>query len=171
MELTRWNTINIIKAKDFSWQSTLIYAANKNKILSLGPSQSFFPIAPTGQVSPVIVKVGLPVGTFWGYSTDGLLNTDDVYGSKSAPKLAGVSQQTGDRKYVDINGDGLVTTADKHNLGNAQPKFTASFSNTLTYRSFDLNFLFTASYGNKIFNLLQQQLEKTTTTSNISNIL
>ncbi len=169
LELTL-NTINI-RTKDFSWKSTLIYAANKNKILSLGPSQSFFPIAPTGQVSPVIVKVGLPVGTFWGYSTDGLLTTDDVYGSKSAPKLAGVSQQTGDRKYVDINGDGIVTTADKHPLGNAQPKFTASFSNTLVYRNFDLNFLFTASYGNKIFNLLQQQLEKTTTTSNVSTSL
>ncbi len=169
LELTL-NTTNI-KTKDFSWKSTLIYSANKNKILSLGPSNSFFPIAPTGQVSPVIVKVGLPVGTFWGYSTDGLLTTDDVYGSKSVPKLAGVSQQTGDRKYVDINGDGVVTTADKHDLGNAQPKFTASFSNTLTYKSFDLNFLFTASYGNKIFNLLQQQLEKTTTTSNVSTSL
>ncbi|MBV9962667.1 MAG: TonB-dependent receptor [Parafilimonas sp.] len=169
IELTL-NTTNV-RTKDFSWKSTLIYAVNKNKILSLGPSQSFFPVAPTGQVSPVIVKVGLPVGTFWGYSTDGLLTTNDVYGSKVAPKLAGVSQQTGDRKYVDINGDGVVTTADKHDLGNAQPKFTASFSNTLTYRNFDLSFLFTASYGNKIFNLLQQQLEKTTTTTNVSTTL
>ena len=119
----------------------------------------------------MIVKVGLPVGTFWGYSTNGLLTTDDVYGSKAAPKLAGVSQVTGDRKYVDINGDGVVTTADKHNLGNAQPKFTASFSNTLTYKNFDLSFFFQGSFGNKIFNLLQQQLEKTTTTQNVSTVL
>lgn len=139
--------------------------------MSLGPSQSFFPIAPTGQVSPVIVKVGLPVGTFWGYSTAGLLTTSDVYGSKTAPKLTGVSQVTGDRKYVDITGDGLVTTADKHNLGNAQPKFTASFSNTLTYKNLDLSVFLQGSFGNKIFNLLQQQLEKTTTTQNVSTTL
>jgi hypothetical protein len=139
--------------------------------LSLGPSKSFFPVAPTGQVSPVIVKVGLPVGTFWGYSTDGLLTTADAYGAKSTPKLAGVSQVTGDRKYIDTNGDGVVTTADKHDLGNAQPKFTASFSNTLAYKNFDLSFSFQGSYGNKIFNLLQQQLEKTTTTQNVSTIL
>lgn len=162
-----------IKTKDFSWKSTLIFAKNESKILSLGPSQSFQPIAPTGQVSPVIVKVGLPVGTFWGYSTDGLLTTADVYGDKAIPKLAGVSQVTGDRKY--LHADGVVaksiTTADKHNLGSAQPKFTASFSNTLTYQNFDLNFLFQGSFGNKIFNLLQQQLEKTTTTSNVSTVL
>ncbi|MDP9042457.1 MAG: SusC/RagA family TonB-linked outer membrane protein, partial [Bacteroidota bacterium] len=164
------NTENV-RNKDFIWRSTLIYATNANKILNLGPSQSFFPVAPTGQVSPVIVKVGLPVGTFWGYSTAGLLTSADTYGSKSVPKLSGVSQVTGDRKYVDVNGDGVVTTADKHDLGSAQPKFTASLSNSFTYKDFDLSFFFQASFGNKIFNLLQQQLEKTTTTSNVSTVL
>ena len=164
-------TTDNIRTKNFTWRSTLIYATNTNKVLSLGPSESFFPVAPTGQVSPVIVKVGLPVSTFWGYSTAGLLTTSDVYGSKSAPKLAGVSQQTGDRKYVDTDGDGVVTTADKHNLGNAQPKFTASFSNTITYKNLDLSVFLQGSFGNKIFNLLQQQLEKTTTTQNVSTVL
>jgi TonB-linked SusC/RagA family outer membrane protein len=164
-------TTENIRSKDFVWRSTLLYARNINKVLSLGPSQSFFPVAPTGQVSPVIVKVGLPVGTFWGYSTAGLLTTADVYNSKPAAKLAGVSQVTGDRKYVDTDGDGVVTTNDKHNLGNAQPKFTASFNNTFTYRNFDLSLFLQGSFGNKIFNLLQQQLEKTTTTANVSATL
>jgi TonB-linked SusC/RagA family outer membrane protein len=166
-------TTENIRTKDFSWKSTLIFSKNASKILSLGPSQSFQPIAPTGQVSPVIVKVGFPVGTFWGYSTAGLLTTADVYGDKSVPKLSGVSQVTGDRKY--LHADGVIgksiTTADKHNLGSAQAKFIASFSNTITYKDFDLNFLLQGSYGNKIFNLLQQQLEKTTTTSNVSTAL
>ncbi len=166
-------TTENIKTSDFSWKSTLIYSKNASKILSLGPSQSFQPVAPTGQVSPVIVKVGLPVGTFWGYSTDGLLTTSDAYGAKAAPKLAGVSQVTGDRKYLHANGltGAAITTADKHNLGSAQAKFTASVSNTLIYKNFDLTFLFQGSYGNKIFNLLQQQLEKTTTTGNVSTLL
>ncbi|MFP5039378.1 SusC/RagA family TonB-linked outer membrane protein [Parasediminibacterium sp. JCM 36343] len=163
------NTENI-KTKNFSWKSTIIYATNASKILSLGPSQSFQPTAPTGQVSPVIVKVGLPVGTFWGYSTDGLLTTEDVYGKKPAPKLSGVSQVTGDRKYLHANGltGANITTADKHDLGNAQAKFTASLNNTITYKEFDVNFFFQGSFGNKIFNLLQQQLEKTTTMGNVT---
>jgi TonB-linked SusC/RagA family outer membrane protein len=164
-------TTENLRTKDFSWKSTVLFATNASKILSLGPSQSFQPVAPTGQVSPVIVKVGLPVGTFWGYSTQGLLGPDDI--SASAPVLTGVSQAQGDRKYVHTNGltGTSITTADKHNLGSAQAKFTASFSNTFTYKDFDLNFLFQGSFGNKIFNLLQQQLEKTTTTSNVSSVL
>jgi hypothetical protein len=62
-----------IKSKDFTWRTTLVFATNKNKILSLSEGTDFyFPLAPTGYVSPVIVKVGLPVGTFWGYNTNGL---------------------------------------------------------------------------------------------------
>jgi len=164
-------TTDNIKVKDFDWKTTLIYGTNANKILSLGPSQSFQPVAATGQVSPEILKVGLPIGTFWGYSTAGLLTTSDVYGAHPAPTLLGVSQQTGDRKYVDINGDGKIDANDKHNLGNAQAKFTASMSNTFTYKGFDLSIFFQGSFGNKIFNLEEQQLEKTTTTTNVSAVL
>jgi TonB-linked SusC/RagA family outer membrane protein len=164
-------TTDNIKTKDFDWKTTIIYGTNANKILSLGPSQSFQPVAATGQVSPEILKVGLPIGTFWGYSTNGLLTTADVYGAHPAAALLGVSQQTGDRKYVDINHDGKIDANDKHNLGNAQAKFTASMSNTFTYKGFDLSVFFQGSFGNKIFNLEEQQLEKTTTTTNVSAAL
>ncbi|MDE1191004.1 MAG: TonB-dependent receptor [Arachidicoccus sp.] len=168
LELTL-TTVNI-KSKDFSWKSTILYATNINKILNLGPSSSFQPIAQTGQVSPVIVKVGLPVGTFWGYKTDGLLTSADVSGSNPAPLLTGVSQQVGDRKYLHAPGitGATITTADKQNLGSAQPKFTGSFSNTVTYKNFDLSIFLQGTYGNKIFDLQQQNLDKTTTTGNVS---
>ena len=167
------NTENI-RTKDFSWHSTIIYSHNANKVLSLGPLNSFQPTPPTGQIAQEIIKVGLPVGTFWGYSTNGLLTTADVYGSNPAPKLAGVSQVTGDRKYVHANGQtgSAITLADKHSLGNAQAKFTGSFSNTFNYKQFDLSVFFQGSFGNKIFNLLEQQLEKTSVLQNVTtNVL
>ncbi|MFI5138618.1 MAG: SusC/RagA family TonB-linked outer membrane protein, partial [Sphingobacteriales bacterium] len=163
------NTDNI-KSDDFTWKTNLTISENRNKVLSLGPGvSSYFPLAPLGQVSPVIVKVSLPVGTFWGYSTSGLLSANDI--SKGVPLLAGAPQQAGDTKYVDYNGDGKITTSDKHNLGSAQPKFTASITNTFTYKRFDLSVFFTGSYGNKVFNLLQQSLEKPTLTLNASATL
>jgi TonB-dependent starch-binding outer membrane protein SusC len=158
-----------VKSKNFTWRSTFLIAANRNKVLSLGESTSFFPIAPTGQVSPVIVQVGLPVGTFWGYSTNGLLTAEEL--AKGMPVLAGVSQQAGDTKYVDYTGDGAVTTADKHNLGSAQPTFTASFSNNISWKKFDMSFFIQGSYGNKLFNLLQQKLEIPTISLNASAAL
>lgn len=163
------NTENI-KSDRFSWKTNIQVAANQNKVLSLGQGvSSFFPIAPTGQVSPVIVQVGLPVGTFWGYSTKGLLTASDV--ANGTPLLAGVPQQAGDTKYVDYNHDGKITTADKHNLGSAQPKFTGSITNTFTLGRFDLSVFFQGSYGSKIFNLLQQTLERPTLSLNASATL
>jgi hypothetical protein len=163
------NTDNL-KSGKVTWKTSVVFASNKNKILSLGEnSKSYFPIAPTGQVSPVIVKVGLPVGTFWGYRTDGLLTADDI--TKGTPLLAGVPQLEGDRKYVDADGNGAVTTADKVNLGNAQPKFTFGFTNSFTYKGFDLNVFFQGSYGNEIFNLLRQKLEIPTLSLNAAGSL
>ncbi|MVT10499.1 SusC/RagA family TonB-linked outer membrane protein [Chitinophaga tropicalis] len=163
-------TSDNIKGKELTWKTTLVVAANRNKILSLGSGVGYyFPLAPTGYVSPVIVKVGLPVGSFWGYNTNGLLTAEDL--SKGVPLLAGAPQQVGDTKYVDTNGDGSITTTDKHYLGTAQPKFTFGLSNTLSYKGFDLSFLFQGSYGNKIFNFLQQKMEIPTLSLNASATL
>ncbi|MEX6688255.1 TonB-dependent receptor [Danxiaibacter flavus] len=159
-----------IKTQNFVWRSTLVFAKNLNKVLSLGPGiLNFFPTAPIGQQSPVIVQTGLPVGTFWGYTTDGLLTGEDI--AKGTPLLTGVPQQEGDRKYVPINGHTSVTNADKHELGNAQPKFTFGFSNNISWKKFDLSFLLQGSYGNKIFNQYQQLLEKPTLSLNASATL
>jgi hypothetical protein len=72
---------------------------------------------------------------------------------------------------VDTNGDGVVTSDDKHNLGSAQPKFTFGFTNSFSYQGFDLSLLFQGSYGNKIFNFLQQKLEIPTLSLNASAVL
>lgn len=163
------NTDNI-RTKNFSWKSSIVFARNLNKILNLGPGvPSYFPTAPIGQQSPVIVSVGLPVATFWGYSTNGLLTADDI--AKGVPLLTGVPQQVGDQKYVALDGHTSVTTADKHNLGNAQPSFTYGFSNNLAFENFDLSFIFQGSYGNKIYNQFEQTLEKPTLALNASAVL
>jgi hypothetical protein len=129
----------------------------------------YFPVAPTGQQSPVIVQVGLPVGTFWGYSTRGLLTAADI--AKGVPLLTGVPQQVGDQRYVALGGHTSVTTADKHKLGSAEAKFTFGVTNTVTYDGFDLSFIIQGSYGNKLFNQLEQQLEKPTLSLNASSAL
>src|SRR3569833_3766373 len=56
-------------------------------------------------------------------------------------------------------------------MGSAQPKFTGSITNTFTYKHFDLSVFFQGSYGSKIFNLLQQTLERPTTSLNASATL
>ncbi|GGB24708.1 SusC/RagA family TonB-linked outer membrane protein [Puia dinghuensis] len=163
------NTDNV-RGRNFTWKSSVTFGANRNKILNLGPGVNYYyPQAPIGQQSPVIVEVGLPVGTFWGYSTRGLLTADDL--AKGVPLLTGVPQQVGDQRYVALAGHSSVTTADKHNLGNSQPSFTFGVTNTFAYRGFDLSVIVVGSYGNKLFNQLEQQLEKPTLALNASAAL
>ena len=50
----------------------------------------------------------------------------------------------------DTNADGKITAADRVIVGTTRPKFTASMTNYITYKNFDLNFFFNASYGNML---------------------
>lgn len=72
---------------------------------------------------------------------------------------------------MDINNDGVINSNDKTDLGNDQPKFIYSLSNTFTYKNFDLFVFFQGSYGNKVYNLLQEQLELTNLGQNASTTL
>jgi hypothetical protein len=55
-------------------------------------------------------------------------------------------------RYVDVNGDGMVTEADRTFLGNPSPKFSGGLNLGGTYKNFDFNFLLYGTYGNKVWN-------------------
>ena len=167
-------TTENIKTENFSWNSNIVFSANRNKVVSIGNGvNQFFPVVPNGsllQQQPVTVKVGLPLGTFWGYRTNGIFQTQEEINTQ--PKINSLANtKVGDRKYVDANGDGVITALDKGDLGSSQPKFVGSFSNTISYNDFDLNFSFQGSYGGKIFNALNQQLEISTLGTNAAATL
>ncbi|WP_281232604.1 SusC/RagA family TonB-linked outer membrane protein [Flavobacterium gelatinilyticum] len=167
-------TTENLKTENFSWNSNFVFAANRNKVTAIGNGvNQFFPVVPNGsllQQQPVIVKVGLPLGTFWGYRTNGIFQTQEEVNTQ--PKINSLANtKVGDRRYVDTNGDGVITALDKGDLGSSQPKFTGSFSNTVSYKDFDLNFSFQGSYGGKIFNALNQQLEISTLGTNAAAAL
>lgn len=163
------------KAQSLSWKTNFVFSANRNKVLEIGNGvQQFFPNVPSGVLQlqqPILVKVGQPLGTFWGYKTNGVFqNIEEI--SKS-PTLNGIANtKPGDRKFQDINGDGKISAAnDKTYLGSAQPKFIASVSNIFNYKGIDLNISFQGVYGNKIFNALNQQLEIPTLGNNAAGAL
>ncbi|MEP6932142.1 MAG: SusC/RagA family protein, partial [Flavobacterium sp.] len=163
-----------LKTETFSWNSNFVFSANKNKVVAIGNGvNQFFPIVPNGsllQQQPVTVKVGKPLGTFWGYKTNGIFQTQEEINTQ--PKINSLANtKVGDRKYVDTNGDGIISAADKGDLGSSQPKFVGSFSNTVSYQDFDLQFNFQGSYGAKVFNALNQQLEISTLGTNASTVL
>jgi hypothetical protein len=88
-----------------------------------------------------IVKKGLPLGTFFGYVSDG------------------VDPETGDMIFKDVNGNGIFDPGDRTKIGDGNPKFTFGLTNSFSYKRFDFNFFFQGSYGNDIFNATRIDLE------------
>lgn len=154
-----------------NWSSSLNFSLNRNKVLALAPSLGqFFPTLPSGTLqvlNPILVKVGEPLGTFYGYQTNGIIQTGDDVSKIPKPSWITSAYQAGDQKYVDQDGNGVINSSDRVILGNSQPKFIYGFSNTFSYKGFDLFVLLQGSYGNKIYNALKQQLEITTLSTNV----
>ena len=153
----------LIQQKDLSWNASANIAHNKNKVTSLGTQQD--EIINGNQT---IIRVGEALGTYYGWVFDGVVQSGDDLGKVPAPSNK-TNVEYGDAKFVDRNGDGVVDQAnDRVVLGSAQPKFTYGFASQLRYKNWDLSFNFQGSYGNKLYNQLEQALESPNASYNAS---
>ncbi|WP_430973625.1 SusC/RagA family TonB-linked outer membrane protein [Sunxiuqinia rutila] len=101
--------------------------------------------------------VGKEVGTIWGYTSNGLFQTEEEV--NNAPDLSQISNDRwfpGDVKYEDINNDGEVSpgasTLEDHGdlsiIGNWVPKFQYGLSAGFNWRNFDFS-MFWQGVGKK----------------------
>ncbi len=144
-----------------SWNTNFVFSVNRNKVVSLGDGANYIISGAN------IAQVGAPLGSFYGYKTNGLFQQNDDIAS--LPTINPATTKPGDRRYVDINGDGKITQADDRTIiGSAQPKFQGGITNTFSFLNFDLSIFFQGTYGNKLFNQNKQQLELLTGQQNAS---
>lgn len=154
----------IIDHKDWKWNVNANIAHNKNEVTSLGQASSIIPSiggATLGYISPLIVAVGEPLGTFYGYKFKGIVQSEEQAATLTPQTINKL--EPGNPYYEDVNGDGVVNTEDQTTLGNAQPKFTYGLSTTLRYKQWDLLVNIAGSYGNKLYNGLATRLTKGST--------
>ena len=154
----------LIDSKDLKWNVNGNIAHNKNEVTSLGQATSIIPSiggATLGYISPLIVAVGEPLGTFYGYKFAGIVQSEEQAATLTPQTINKL--EPGNPYYEDVNGDGVVNTEDQTILGNAQPKFTYGLNTTLKYKQFDLLIAIAGSYGNKLYNGLATRLTKGST--------
>jgi len=139
----------------FIWTTTFNAAINRNRVLDLGGPSQIAAIsnsaANTKFGNVALIKVGDPLGEFWGYKTDGIFQTQDEI-NKTPAKLEGTKTLPGFQKFVDVNGDGILNDNDKIVLGNPQPKWFGGMTNNFSYKNFDLTVFITYQQGNSIMN-------------------
>lgn len=127
----------------FSTFKSLVTATNQDNSAYVQGGYFF-----NGQSQPTtLFKKGYAPGEFYGYKTNGLFqNEAEIAASATQP-----GAQPGDIRYVDVNHDGVINSADQTALGNPFPKFTIGWNLNITYKQFDFTSFVYISQGNKIF--------------------
>lgn len=110
-----------------------------NKVITLGMGNVTQNNGMVGNGSDLFIDY--PMQMFYGYKTDGVFLTDaevnDWYDQSTIAK----GSQAGDIRYVDMTGDGKVTTDDQVYLGSRIPKYTFGLNLGAEYRGFDFSAL------------------------------
>ncbi|CAM4089210.1 TonB-dependent receptor [Zobellia roscoffensis] len=107
--------------------------------------------------------LGGEVGSFYGFVADGIFQNQGEIDALNVSAPSGFYQANetspGDRKFVDLNGDGEITGEDREVIGSPVPDFYGSLNLNFSYKNFDLGLNFYGSYGNEILNLVKRELE------------
>ncbi len=151
-------TINAtpIQSRDWNWTTSLNLSHNSNKVVSV--SNSEFNAGVLNQYDPHLpglsqgcntqrIVEGKPIGSFYLW---------DWAGYNEAGQSTFYRYDSEGNHIVDENGNYETTMQpgqdDRVYMGNAQPKLTMGWNNTITYKNWDLNLFFTGVFGQKIFN-------------------
>jgi TonB-linked SusC/RagA family outer membrane protein len=121
-----------VKTRDFSWDFTVNWTRNRNKVVALFDTAKNLQIASFQGGVSLNATLGQPYGTIRG--------SDFVYTADGS-------------KTVRSNGYYQISSASNNVIGDANPDWTGSFANTLRYKNFALNFLIDVRQGGDIFSL------------------
>lgn len=138
---------------DFKWEAQFSYSRNRNKVLTLNNLNEFTTGSDArlfgASLNPILLKVGEPLGQFYGRVFDGIFQTGDNIAASAQP-----TAKPGDIRYRDLNGDNVINdTGDRQVIGNSNAIFFGGLNNTFTWKNLDLTVFLQGSYGNDILNI------------------
>lgn len=149
------------RSNKFYWRTSLNVAYNKQEIISLADNVQIISTNtsnPSGTVSGqefTRLVPGKEMGELYGYKYAGVIKTGEVYAAQPLSK-------PGDPKYVDVNGDGVITPDDRTYLGNSTPHYTAGLNNDFKFGNFDLNIFFQGAFDYSVYNMTAMVGESST---------
>lgn len=157
-------------SKNWNWRSDLTLSHNNGKYEKIPTLDGKQNMGDKFEKKVFKMIEGEKLGTFWGYTYEGVWKTADVnaiaVNAKGEPILnKNGEQQTngecykvvpGQAKYKDANGDGVYNESDQGIIGCGQPMFNWGWTNTVSYKNFDLSLFITGFHGFDIYNATHQ---------------
>ncbi|MBL0357858.1 MAG: TonB-dependent receptor [Chitinophagaceae bacterium] len=137
--------------KSFKLNTSFTFTTAKNEVTATnsdGTAKILGGYYFNGQSQSVTVfEKGQTPGYFLGYKTMGLF--------QNAAEIAAAPVQTGavpgDIRFVDVNGDGVISAADQTKIGDPFPDFTIGWNLGLEFKNFDFTAFTYASVGNDVY--------------------
>lgn len=123
------STTNIRK-ENFSWKTDFNIAHYDTEIVNVGLTDS-----DGNYIDDIDSKwfIGEPISVNYDYVIDGIYQEDMT----DTPQG---DVQAGDIRYLDADGDGEITTADKQVIGRKIPDYVAGLTNTFEYKNWTFSF-------------------------------
>ncbi len=148
----------LVDEKHFTWKTTANFSTNKNTLRNYGNKEKEDNFGERNEVFRAIV--GQPSIQYFGYKSDGVYTTfEEVAAAKALKDDKGIPftytkfvPVVGGLKVVNTNGDNQLDADDRVLIGDPFPDFTWGISNSLTFRNFDLTFLWQGVQGVDLIN-------------------
>lgn len=130
--------------KDFTYGVSANFSYNKNVVNSIGNNFNF---AIFGNGGTNLTTTGQSIGHFFGYRQVGIYQT-----TADLQKMpAFINSLPGDIAYADVNGDGIISPADRGYIGTPFPPYSFGGSINLGYKGFDLQIEGQGAAGHSIY--------------------
>jgi TonB-linked SusC/RagA family outer membrane protein len=137
---------------DFIYNLGLNGSTVHNEVLEVGGNSGVDSVLIGGYLGngiPVTQsRVGLPIGAFYGYETNGVFQTQEDLNTFPHTSQA----EAGDLRFADVNNDDIINGNDRTYIGSPIPSFIFGFNADMEYAGFDFSFDIQGQTGNKIFN-------------------
>ena len=146
---------------DFNYSISANASYLQNKLINLGNEtgeQIYEDAGASGVGSYVKGMNGEVFPYFYGFITDGIFQTQaevDAYVNADGQKLL-PSAMPGDVRFVDLNGDGVISDGDKTKIGKGMPDWTYGFTLSADWKGIDMNLFFQGTIGNDIYDFSQR---------------
>ena len=151
-------------SRDFSWGVSATFSHNKNMVTRIANNEGIIHGGSNAIAQNTAelyrIQVGYPIGYFWGYEMDGIIqNEADLQdylakncGGDAANSLQGADIQPGDVKFVDVNGNGKIDKddTDKTMIGDPNPDYTVGLTFHMEFKGFDFSLNGYGSFGQQV---------------------
>lgn len=138
----------------FAYSITANISLQKNRVKDIGSRDFYDHGDGVRGLKTMRSAVGQAWYSYYLVKTDGLFQTQaevDAYVDKSGKKIQ-PNAKAGDMKFIDLNGDGIISDSDCQYMGSYMPDVTYGLTGNFSYKGFDLSLQIQGVSGVKIFN-------------------